>query len=75
MQPVGLFDWGKRMHDRRQLAFMIIWQLAAIATFIKLTFFDGYDYNAWNWLIAVPVNLFLAEIWPIYWLILRPIFG
>lgn len=44
-------------------------------TFIYLTFFDGYIYNAWNWLIAIPVNFFLSQIWPIYWLLLRPIFG
>ena len=51
------------------------YQLLSIATFAKLTFFDGYVYNWWNWIIAIPVNLFLSEILPIYWLILRPIFG
>lgn len=35
-----------------------------------LTFFDGYTYNAWNWLIAIPVNLFLGTIWPLYWIAL-----
>lgn len=53
----------------------IIWQLGSIVTFVWLTLFDGYVYNAWNWLIAIPVNAFVAEIWPIYWVILRPIFG
>lgn len=43
-------------------------------TFIYLTFFDGYIYNAWNWLIAIPVNAFLATIWPIYWGILHWLF-
>ena len=52
-----------------------VWQAGSIGTLIYLMFFDGYDYNAWNWLIAIPVNFFLAEIWPIYWLILRPLFG
>lgn len=51
----------------------LLWQAASLATFVFLTWFDGYRYTAWNWLIAVPVNLFLAEIWPIYWLILRPL--
>lgn len=51
------------------------WHLAGFATFVYLTFFDGYVYTWWNWLIAIPVNLFLGEIWPIYWLILRPLFG
>ncbi len=60
--------------SKTALAFMA-WQAAAVATFVKLTFFDGYIYTWWNWLIAVPVNMFMAEIWPIYWLILRPIFG
>ena len=36
-----------------------------------LMFFDGYVYNGWNWLVAVPVNLFLGSIWPIYWGILH----
>jgi len=45
------------------------------ATFVYLTFFDGYVYTWWNWLIAVPINIFLSTIWPIYWLILRPLLG
>ena len=49
--------------------------IASTATQIFLIFFDGYRYTAWNWLIAVPINLFLGEIWPIYWLILRPLLG
>jgi hypothetical protein len=49
--------------------------LAGGATTVFLTFFDGYPYNAWNWLIAVPVNIFLGTIWPIYWLLLRPLAG
>ncbi len=52
-----------------------VWQIGSIVTAIFLIFFDGYRYNAWNWLIAVPIDLFLGEIWPIYWLILRPLFG
>lgn len=57
------------------VAILLFYELPSIATFIYLTFFDGYPYNAWNWLIAVPVNVFLAQIWPIYWLILRPLLG
>ena len=53
---------------------IVVWQLGGLATFVKLTFFDGYVYNWWNWIIALPVNAFLGEIWPIYWAILRPIF-
>ncbi|MBX3580109.1 MAG: hypothetical protein KF723_23140 [Rhizobiaceae bacterium] len=51
-----------------------IYGLIGIGTFVYLTFFDGYIYNAWNWLIAIPVNLFLSAIWPIYWLILHWMF-
>jgi hypothetical protein len=54
---------------------LIVWQVGSIITFIYLTFFDGYEYTWWNWLIAVPINMILAELWPIYWLILRPLFG
>jgi hypothetical protein len=51
------------------------WQLAGVATFVYLTFFDGYEYNWWNWVVALAVNGILAEIWPIYWFILRPLMG
>lgn len=44
-----------------------------IGTVIYLTFFDGYVYNWWNWLIAIPVNFVLGTMWPIYWLILKPL--
>lgn len=61
------------MAVNRNSILMLLWQIGAIATAIFLIFFDGYKYNWWNWIIAVPLNLFLAEIWPIYWLIIRPI--
>jgi hypothetical protein len=51
------------------------WHFGAFSTFIYLTFFDGYEYTWWNWIIAIPINLFLAEIWPIYWLVLGPLLG
>ena len=51
------------------------WQMFGLATFGRLTFFDGYVYTWWNWIIVVPLNAFLAEIWPIYWLVLRPLMG
>lgn len=52
-------------------ALPIISVIASLGTFTYLTFFDGYIYNAWNWLIALPVNAFLSAIWPIYWGILH----
>lgn len=45
------------------------------ATFIFLTFFDGLSYTWWNWIFILPLNGFLATIWPIYWAILRPLLG
>jgi len=54
---------------------LFAYHIVSLGTFIFLTFFDGYSYNAWNWLIAIPVNIFLGEIWPIYWLILNPLVG
>ncbi len=53
----------------RLLAFA--YAAGSLATFVYLTFLDGYVYTAWNWLVAVPVNLFLSMIWPAYWGILH----
>lgn len=50
-----------------------IYWIGNFATFIKLMFFDDYPYNWWNWIIAIPINEFLSAIWPIYWVILRPL--
>jgi hypothetical protein len=58
-----------------QRFWIFVYLAGDLATFIFLTFFDEYRYNAWNWLIAIPVNFFLSQIWPIYWAILRPLFG
>ena len=49
----------------------VVWQIGSIATFVYLTFFDGYVYTWWNWIIVLPINLFLGEIWPIYWALLK----
>ena len=46
-----------------------------VATLLYLTFFDGYVYTWWNWIIVIPINFFLATIWPIYWVVLRPLLG
>lgn len=57
------------------LWFNLYFYLGMCPTFIYLTLFDGYIYNWWNWLIAIPVNAFLSGIFPIYWLVLRPLMG
>ncbi|UQN68293.1 hypothetical protein L0Z11_11410 [Burkholderia multivorans] len=51
------------------------WVIGNLGTFAKLTFFDGFHYTWWNWIIVLPLNEFLAAIWPIYWAILRPLLG
>lgn len=63
------------MNERVRGAAFLVYELAAIGNFIFLTFFDGYPYTWWNWAIAIPVNILLSQIWPIYWVILRPLFG
>jgi hypothetical protein len=63
------------MKDFAKLAGIWIYWIGNLITFGKLTFFDGYEYTWWNWIIVVPINEFLAMIWPIYWIVLRPLFG
>jgi hypothetical protein len=58
----------------RTLLLAAFW-IGDIATFIYLTFFDDYQYTWWNWIIVVPLNGVLATIRPIYWLVIRPLFG
>ena len=60
---------------RFQILLMLLWQLGLIATFGYLTYLDVISFNLWNWLILLPANAFLGEIWPIYWSSIRPIFG
>jgi hypothetical protein len=54
--------------------FINIYLLSIPMTFIYLTFFDGYIYSAWNWIVAIPVNMMLSTVWPIYWGILHWVF-
>jgi hypothetical protein len=53
---------------------LIVYLIGALATFGKLTFFDGIAYNWWNWIILVPLIEGLALIWPVYWLFVRWLF-
>ena len=61
----------KRIPWANILATMYV--LAGISTFVYLTFFEDYRYTSRNWIIAIPLNAFLALIWPIYWSTLRPV--
>lgn len=56
-------------------ALIWLWLAGDAATFIYLLFFNGAKFNWWNWVIIGPIDFFLAGIWPIYWMILRPIVG
>ena len=46
---------------------LAIFLIGDLATFVYLTFFNGYVYTWWNWIIVIPINIFLASIWPLYW--------
>lgn len=50
---------------------LVFWQIAAFATFVFLMIEDWPDIGPVNWLILVPLNGFLAQIWPVYWAILH----
>ncbi len=44
------------------------WFAIDAATLVFLVFFDGTRYNWWNWMIIIPIDIFLATIWPVYWI-------
>jgi hypothetical protein len=50
-----------------------LYLFGAIATFIKLTYFDHYTHTLWNWIVLVPINVVRSLLWPSYWLIVRPV--
>ncbi len=51
-----------------------VYVLGDLATFVYLIAADAPDTHGLAWLVVIPVDLFLATIWPIYWLILHWIF-
>ncbi len=55
----------------REAILFFLYPAGSLGTAIYLTFFNGDTYNWWNWLILVPINLFLGSIWPIYWTVLH----
>lgn len=63
------------MREQLLMAGAVLYGLADLATMVYLTFLDCYVYTWWNWLVALPLNFVLATVWPVYWAILRPIFG
>jgi hypothetical protein len=59
------------MKSKLEPVLAIVYTPGSIGTFGYLTFFDGYTYNWWNWIIALSVNSFLSGIWPLYWAVIR----
>lgn len=56
------------MKDNVMATLLIVaWMTADIGTFAYLMVNDWAYFNAWNWIIMVPINIFLAQLWPIYW--------
>ena len=51
------------------LVLFLSYDVIAFATFIYLVFFDGYVYNRYNWIVAIPANVFFSALWPLYWLV------
>lgn len=46
----------------------VIYGLGCIVTFIVLCIFDSNTgANGAEWLIVIPINIFLSTIWPVYW--------
>lgn len=56
-------------------AALVVYVLGNLGTFLYLCWEDWPTFNWWNWLVLIPINEILAAIWPIYWLILRPLLG
>lgn len=54
--------------------FVWIYVIVDAITFIYLMHADWSDINWWNWIIIIPVNVFLAQIWPIYWAFIHWLF-
>ncbi len=61
------------MSDGLQRLLWSLYFLADLATTGFLIWEDWDDMTWWNWIIIVPIDIFLGTIWPIYWLILRPL--
>ena len=51
---------------------MALYQVISLATFIYLNIVDwNTTHGAISFFICFSINIFLAEIWPIYWGILH----
>ena len=55
------------MDDWKGFATGIAYALGSLATFAYLVFFAPGHFNAWNWIVVLPIDAFQAGIWPICW--------
>ena len=49
------------------VALAVLYHMGSIGTAIFL--FVDTNWSWWNWILLIPLNLFLAEIWPVFWFI------
>ncbi len=47
----------------------LLYLLIGVWTFVFQTFFEGFRYNWWNWIIKLPSNWVTGLLWPGYWLV------
>jgi len=55
--------------------FIVFYLAMDAATFLFLIFWGDKKIPSMDWFIELPFNLFFAQIWPVYWMVYRPIFG
>jgi hypothetical protein len=48
--------------------FLILFLFGDIATFLYLVISDWDKFNWWNWILIIPLDLVLATLWPMFWL-------
>ena len=48
--------------------FLILFLFGDIATFLYLVISDWDKFNWWNWILIIPLDLVLATLWPMLWL-------
>ncbi|WP_168161420.1 hypothetical protein [Oceanicola sp. S124] len=51
-----------------------IYLIGDAATFIYLIYKDFPDFNGWNWIFIIPLDMIVAQVWPVYWAILHWVF-
>ncbi len=50
----------------------VLYAIIDLGTFVYLIVDDARDHGPWwHWLIFVPIDIFQAQIWPIYWAFLH----